>query len=211
MKLLTDDLTTFPFIKNDDRVDAFSQLVIYTYTDVELKIYGRQFDEGNILDNFNPYGKPVDLAIFKRGNTWKILEMAINYGRDTYIAFEEHVFTGKTSEIIPKIRSLAKGKRQIYDASKDGEVYKLLMGKIPVQPNIADLKKTILSVRNGFVKNKIKITRNCTQTISDIETYRYTRESYDKGEPVPVSLYDGFAGCLRVVIGAIKGEDAIFY
>ena len=80
-----------------------------------------------------------------------------------------------------------------------------------LQPNYAKLEPTILSMRNGLTKNRIIVTKNCRQTISDIETFRYSKNSVLDGNPRPITRNDGFAGCLRVVIGANKGEDAMFY
>lgn len=209
LSFLIQMLTTFPFVKHDDIVDAFSQLIIYLYTDAELKIYGKQFDENNIVDSYDTRGCAVDVAIHKRGNVWKVLEIVQNYGTDEFVAINEHLLEGKTIDVIPEIMKIARGKRLIFESGN--EVYTLLMGKLPIQPNYTKMDPTIISVRNGLVKNKIKILRHLHHTIADIETFRYSKDSVEKREPRPITLDDGFAGCLRVVIGTSKGENAVFY
>lgn len=209
LKHLEDVLTKFPFLRYDDLVDAFSQGILFVYTDSELKIYGRQFDENNIIDRCTHGNLPIDIAIHKKANKWKVLEVAQNYNNDEFIVVNEHLYTGKSQEVIPHILEIAKGKRMIYESGS--EVYNLLMGHLPVEPNYHKIDPTILSVRNGLVKNKIKVMRHCKNTIADIEIFRYSRQSYDRGEPKPITLDDGFAGCLRVVVAANKGENAIFY
>jgi predicted phage terminase large subunit-like protein len=209
LEFLISRLCSFPFVQYDDVVDAFSQIVLYSFTDAELKIYGMQFDEDNIVDDFDARRLAIDLAIHKSGNVWKLLEVARNYAQDEFIVIREHLLRGKTNDVIPHILNIAKGKRIIYESGK--EVYNLLMGKIPIQPNYTKISRTILSVRNGFSKKRIKIMRSCHNTITDIETFRYSRESFDRGDFKPVTLDDGFAGCLRVIIASEKGEDAVFY
>jgi phage terminase large subunit-like protein len=211
LSLLVNRITNFPFVPYDDLVDAFSQLAIYLYTDSVLKVYGKEFDNNNIIDEFDPSGYGIDLSINKKGNLWKILEVAVKYSTDEWIGFREHVLEGKSITVIPQLLKIAKNKRMIYDSSPDKEVYNLLMGHITIQPNYYKLEPTILSVRNGLIKNKIKITSNCKKTITDIETFRYTKQSVLAGNPKPTTRNDGFAGCLRVIIGANKGEDAMFY
>jgi len=202
-------LTTFPFVKHDDIVDAFSQAIIYSYTDSGLKAYGRDFDENNILDVYDSTGKAIDLAIHKKGNVWKCLEIVQDYATDEFVAINEHILEGKSIDVIPELLKIARGKRLVYESGN--EVYNLLMGRLPVQPNYTKVEPTILSVKNGFIKNRIKIMRHCHHTIADIEIVRYTKESVEKREPKLISLDDGFAGCLRVVVAAAKGENAVFY
>lgn len=211
LSLLEKRITNFPFVPYDDLVDAFSQGIIYLYTDAILKVYGKEFDDSNIISKFDPTGTAIDLAINKKENVWKVLEISVKYSTDEWIAYQEHIFRGKSQEVIPQLMKLIKGKRLVYDSSPDREVYNLLMGYITIQPNYTKLEPTILSVRNGLIKNKIKVLSNCKHTISDIETFRFSKNSVVNGQPKPISKNDGFAGCLRVVIGTNKGEDAIFY
>jgi|LGOV01.1.fsa_nt_gb phage terminase large subunit-like protein len=202
-------LTTFPFVKHDDIVDAFSQAIIYSYTDAGLKAYGREFDENNITDVYDSTGKAIDLAIHKKDNIWKCLEIVQDYTTDTFVVINEHILEGKSMDVFPELLKLARGKRLIYESGN--EVYNLLMGKLPIQPNYTKIEPTILSVKNGFTKNRIKIMRHCHHTIADIEIVRYSKESVEKREPKLISLDDGFAGCIRVVVAAAKGENAVFY
>ena len=204
-------LLKFPFVPHDDVVDAASQVVLYLYTDAELKVYGRQFDESNIIDSYTAQGSIIDVAIHKTGSTWKIAEIVQDYRHDTFIIINEHILHGTTKEVQLDISKILKGKRLVYESGT--EVYHALMGKIAVQPNYTKITETYKSMRNGLDKNKILIVRHCVNTISDIETYRWSRDSFDKDpqNPSPISLNDGFAGCIRVIINAAKGKDAIFY
>jgi len=211
LKHLEDMLLKFPFVKHDDVVDACSQVVLYLYTDAELKIYGRQFDEDNIIDNYDYTNSIIDVAIFKAGTTWKLAEIVQDYAHDEFIVVNEHILHGTTTALLPELTRIIRGKRLIYEAGT--EVYTALMGKISVQPNYTKLIDTISSVKNGLDKNKIKVVRHCKNTISDIETFRWSRDSFDKDpqNPNPVTLNDGLAGCLRIIINAAKGKNAIFY
>ena len=206
---LVKQLTNYPFVDYDDDVDATSQLVLYLYTDRELKIYGKQFDFNNVIDSYVYKNMSVDLCINRNGNVWKLNEIVQNYGRDEIVVVNEYMYKGVDSEIIPKILEHARNKRMIFDGGKD--VYNLLMGKIPVQPNNYKMMETFKSVRTGFSKNKVLIMSHCKNTIADIETLRYTKASYDKGDPKPSTSNDGFAGNLRVHITYNKGKNAVFY
>lgn len=207
--MLISDLLRFPFIKHDDIVDAMSQLVLYLYTDVKLKVYGREFDTNNIIRKYTTNG-PIDLLVYKVGTNWKVNEIVLDYSINSFIVTNEYEYNGKDSEILPKIIEHSKGKRMVYDA-KGTEVYNLMMGKIPMMPVYYTLLETIGSVQNGLTANKIKIMSHCKKTIASMETFRWSKKSVENGEPKPLLLNDGFAGNIRVHIASNKGRNAIFY
>jgi hypothetical protein len=209
LKRLTDDLVKFPFVKNDDRVDAFSQLALYLYTDIEMKVYGKEMDALNIIST-NPFKGPVDLCINKVANVWKVNKIMQVYSHDTFVVLDEYKFIGKNSEVKPEILKIAEGCRMIYD-TKGREVADLFMSELVVIANKKTAIETIPIVKRGLTKNKILFMAHCEESISSMETFRYNSKSVKDGNPKPATLNDGFAANIRICVAASKGKNGIFY
>ena len=43
-------LLNFPFVEHDDIVDAFTQLLLFVFMDRQFMVYGRTFNEFNLID-----------------------------------------------------------------------------------------------------------------------------------------------------------------
>lgn len=208
-KHLIRQLTTFPFCKYDDVVDAFSQLVLYNFTNHDLKVYSKKFDANNVCYNASIYDNvAVDLAIHEFNDSWKVLEIARDYTTDSFIVLEEHLLKGEECDIIERLQALSVGKRMVVESGTD--VYHRFMGRIVLEPNYATISDSVDIINQGIALNKIKVAAKCHGTLRDIERFRYTKDSNRKGALKLESLNDGFAGCIRAAVVQDKGAKGAF-
>jgi len=209
MKHLRTRLLNFPFVDHDDLVDGMSQLILFVFGDTKYQVYYRSFNDDLVIEPYDITRKRKDYAITKDGKSWKILEVVIEKN-DDFIATNEWEFYGSRIQVIDHIRPLLRKATRIYDATYNREVYQTLMNKMYIQPISYDLDKTITTLRVGFSTGHVKIFNTNKKTIADIELTKYSKVSYDKGELKLAKPDLNFAGCLRVILKANKGNVGTF-
>lgn len=206
-------LKKFPLLEHDDMVDAFSQLVIYHFTQRHLGVYSGAFSYENIIDPprrgeaerlFLTYGATM------KGDSIKVVGVSQDMYKDEYIVEKEFMFSSLQA-YEDFCRTLKPGDT-VYDASPQNRLSTLVTG---VYNNIKfieqDRDKSINILKTGFYKKRVRVSRDCKQTINDIARMRVTGDSREKGLDQTNTLDEGMAGCLRAVITAIKGYSLVWY
>lgn len=206
-------LKKFPLLEHDDMVDAFSQLVIYHFTQRHLGVYSGSFSYQNIVDPpqrgeaervFITYGATM------QGDSIKVVGVSQDMYKDEYLVEKEYVF-GSLQAYEDFCRTLKPGDT-VYDASPQNRLSSLVTG---VYNNLKfieqDRDKSINILKTGFYKNKVKVSRDCKQTINDIARMRVTDNSREKGLDQTDTLNEGMAGCLRAIITITKGYSLVWY
>lgn len=203
MKILKQRLVQFPFVDHDDIVDSYSQMVNFVFRDKRYAVYGRSFNDDNIV-NINKIENRKYTTIFfnKEGDSWKCLEISVKYGVNTYVIVEREIyFQASVEDGLNKLKEFAPGKRVLIDCSNTDALKGFTSNKIFVERySPDDFDASVAQLSLCFNKKIVLIDITCTQTRADIEMFKYNKS---KNEDVRkyVTDKDGFVACLR---GAIK-------
>lgn len=202
-------LKKFPLLAHDDDVDAFSQLVIYHFTQRHLGVYSGAFNYQNIIlekpeSRFHTYGATMN------GETIKVVEVDVNNSKDLYTVTNEWKFSDLQS-FEDFCRSLTPG-CTVYDASPKNRLSSLITSVYNVLKfEEQDRDKSISILKAGFLKKKVLVSKDCKQTINDIARMRFTDAGREKGIDATESFDEGMSGCLRAVITSAKGYSQVWY
>jgi hypothetical protein len=71
LRNLKQRLLNFPFVEHDDIVDAFSMLVLFVFMDRRNMVYGRSFNDENVVDADSYDSKYSTIFFNKEGDLWK--------------------------------------------------------------------------------------------------------------------------------------------
>ena len=206
-------LKKFPLLEHDDEVDAFSQLVIYHFTQRQLGVYSGAFSYENIVEIkrdpketvFYTYGATMS------GNTIKVLALSVDGHSDTYTVEKEWIF-GSVQRFEEFCRKEVPNGCMVYDCSTQNRLSMLLTQVYNVVKFVEqDRDKSINILKAGFYKKKVKISRECKQTINDIARMRITEQSREKGVDQTETLDEGLSGCLRGVVTVSKGYSQVWF
>lgn len=211
---LVQQLKKFPLLEHDDIVDAFSQLVIYHYTQRQLGVYTGAFSYQNIVESqkdenvankFSLYGATIN------GEVIKVIELQQDSYRDTYTVVSERMFRG-IEAFEEFCRNEVKPGNSVLDCSVNNRLYTLITNVYNViKFEERDRDKSINLLKTGLYKKKVLINKECKQTINDIATMRITEQSREKGIDQTTTLNEGMAGCLRGVVTYLKGYSQLWY
>lgn len=209
---LIQQLKKFPLIAHDDITDAFAQLVIYHFTQRQLGVYTGAFSSQNIISseeinktNFLIYGATIS------GEIIKVTEIMQDNFTDEFIVVGERVFRGiqafeefSRNEVLPG--------NTILDTSPQNRLSMLLTNVYNViKYDERDRDVSINIMKTGLFKKKIKVSKECKQTINDIAKLRITEQSRERGVDQTNTLDEGMAGCLRCVVTYVKGYSQQWY
>ena len=211
---LISHLKKFPLLEHDDDVDSFSQLVIYHFTQRQLGVYSQAFSYENIID---PIIRQPNVRVFinygatMSKNNIKVVGVSIDNYKDEYVVEKEYIF-----DTVEKFENFCKNDVApgctVYDGSPLNRLSSLLTQVYNVIKFVeTDRDKSINILKAGFYKKKVKVTRDCKQTINDIARMRITESSREKGIDQTDTLDEGMAGALRAVISSAKGNSQVWY
>lgn len=211
---LISQLIKFPFVVHDDIVDAFSQLVLYHFTQRTAGVYTNCFTYQNIVATSEklPATNQCIFAASLSGNTIKIIQVRME--KEKFIVCAEWQVTGLEQFEEFYINTL-KSAPVFIDASYENALYGIIGNPriILRKFNDRDRDKSIQLLKVGFYKKKILVEKQCTQTINDISKLRIvqTMAQMQKGTQVIETVDEGFAGCVRAIITTQKGLSGTWY
>lgn len=194
-------LLNFPFVEHDDIVDAFSMLVLFVFMDKRYMVYGRSFNDSNIVDISLIKGLSNSVILFNReGDVWKVVETAVKYGRETSIyVIREKQFRADIEEGINKMKEFAPKKTVFIDCSKVNGLYGLgKKGVSILRYEIEEFDRSVSQLELAFSKNRVLIDKNCKLIKTDIESFKFTKAKDDTVKYVTEK--DGFVACLRTAM-----------
>lgn len=211
---LISQLIKFPFVVHDDIVDAFSQLVLYHFTQRTAGVYTNCFTYQNIIATSEklPATNQCIFSASLAGNTIKIIQVRME--KEKFIVCAEWQVTGLEQFEDFYINTL-KSAPVFIDASYENALYGIIGNPriILRKFNDRDRDKSIQLLKVGFYKKKILVEKQCTQTINDISKLRIvqTMAQMQKGTQVIETVDEGFAGCVRAIITTQKGLSGTWY
>lgn len=200
LKNLKNKLLNFPFVKHDDVVDAFSQLLLFCFMDRRYMVYGRAFNDSNIVET-NEFQNLYSTVFFnKEGDIWKIVKIGIEYGVETklYVLKEER-FKGSVKEGINELQKFDNTQTVFIDCSNTDSMYGIVDSSISIEKyTIEDFDKSVAQLNLAFSKKRILLDKKCKLVKNDIESFKFSKSKDDNVKYI--TQKDGFVSCLRTAM-----------
>lgn len=206
---LIKQLLDFPFVDHDDIVDAFSQLILYHFTQRKAGVYTNCFTFQNIINSADVKSGDELYGVTINGDHIKVLQIYMQ--RDgSIIAQQEWQMRGLESfeDFCSKFKSMP----MMIDCSYENTISKLIRnGNVTFIQFVDDKREaSIHSLKVGFYKKKILVNKQCSQTINDISKLRISDSSLERGDQKLNTFDEGLAGCLRGVVQYFLGTDVVW-
>ena len=197
-------LLAFPFVEHDDIVDSFDMLILFVFMDKRYMVYGRSFNENNII-NALEVRTDYDVIFFnKEGDIWKLAEIGILYDQESKLYEKREMrFTASVKEGFEMLKKFARGKLIIDCSNGDGLKGMYQQGMIIEKYDVDDFDKSVTNLNLAFSKNQVLVDNSCVLTKSDIESFKFTKQKDDTVKYVTEK--DGFVACLRLAMKYFGG------
>lgn len=198
-------LTQFPFVEHDDIVDAFSMMILFVFMDKRYMVYGRAFDDNNIVDVLSKQLQYTTVFFNREGDIWKICEIAVEYGSETKLYVrKEYRFKGSVEDGLKTLKKFAPNKSVFIDCSAVPSLTGMSAKNINVEKySIEDFDKSVAEMNLAFAKKLVLIDERCVLTKSDIESFKFAKSKDDTVRYATTK--DGFVGCLRTALHYFGG------
>lgn len=197
---LKNRLLNFPFVDHDDVVDAFSQLVLFVFMDKRYAVYGRSFNDNNVIDS-SKFDKAKYSNIFfnKEGDIFKVLEIAVLYGAETKLIVKSEMRFKSTIDDALNIIKDKYDKNYLIDCSSTDALYGITNKGITVDKyNEEDFDKSVSQLSLAFSKNLVLLDKECKLCKSEIENFKFNKSKDDNVKYITEK--DGFIACLRIAL-----------
>ena len=207
MQILKRKLLNFPFLDHDDIVDAFVQLILFIFMDRKWLVYGRSFNDKNIINTYERNLTYTNVFFNREGDYWKVLEIAVDYCVDVtkLIVLRETSFKASIQDGILKMKEFAPKKTVFIESNSIESLYGLYSEKVSIE-NYAptDFEKSVASLQLGLGKKQILIMKDCKNLQVDLDTFKYDK-SKDENVLKFKTQKDGFIACLRTAVNFYGG------
>lgn len=212
---LIQKLLKFPFLIHDDIVDAFSQLVLYHFTQQKAGVYTNCFTYQNIIEDIDNSKVQNSECIFAASLNGTIIKVCQIYLKDgNFIIHNEWQFRGIDRFEQFYINEL-KQVPIFLDASYENSLYNIINNSniIIRKFNDKDRDKSVQLLKIGYYKKKILVEKHCVQTANDISKLRnvQTTQQIIRGTEVIETFDEGFSGCVRAAVTYQKGLNGVWY
>ena len=194
-------LLSFPFVEHDDVVDSFSMLLLYVFKDKKYRVYGRSFNDDNIIENIDSYKDIYSNIFFNReGDIWKVCEIGCEYGiHNKLVILREDKFKASIENAFKRMKAFAKDKNLLLDCSMTTGLYGTNENGLYIERyEIEDFDKSVSELNLAFDKNLVLLNNSCLQTKIDIESFRYSKSKDETSKYITDK--DGFIACIRNAI-----------
>lgn len=205
LKNLTQRLLAFPFVEHDDIVDAFSQLVLFVFMDKRYMVYGRAFNDNNIVDTSKLTNDYSTVFFNKEGDIWKIVRIVVEYGIETKLYVTKELrFKGSVKDGLAELKKFAPDKSVFIDCSETEAMYGMTDKDISVEKYmIEDFDKSVSQMNLAFAKKRVLLDKACHLVQNDIESFKFSKSKDDNVKYI--TKKDGFVACLRVALHYFGG------
>lgn len=205
LKNLTQRLLAFPFVEHDDIVDAFSQLVLFVFMDKRYMVYGRAFNDNNIVDTSKLKDDYSTVFFNKEGDIWKIVRIVVEYGIETKLYVTKELrFKGSVKDGLAELKKFAPDKSVFIDCSETEAMYGMTDKDISVEKYmIDDFDKSVSQMNLAFAKKRVLLDKACHLVQNDIEAFKFSKSKDDNVKYI--TKKDGFVACLRVALHYFGG------
>lgn len=200
LRNLKQRLLNFPFVEHDDIVDAFSMLVLFVFMDRRNMVYGRSFNDENIVDADSYDSKYSTIFFNKEGDLWKAQEIKVKYAEKTkLIVSKEVMFKASLEDGLNRLKTFAPKKSVFIDCSATPALSGMHQKSVTVERyEIEDFDKSVAQLNLAFSTKSVLVDRHCVSTKVDIENFKFAKS---KDENVRYqTTKDGFIACMRVAL-----------
>lgn len=197
---LKNRLLSFPYVEHDDVVDAFSMLLLFIFMDKRYAVYGRSFNNNNIIKEGSIQCDLTTVFFNKEGDNWKSTKIGVKYGMETkLIILDEYQFKASIEEGLELLKERYK-KKMFVDCS-DGDSLRGIHNKgLYIEKyTIEDFDRSVSQLNLAFTNKRVLLSNNCKECQSEIETFKYNK-STDDNDLKYVTEKDGFIACMRVAL-----------
>lgn len=202
---LINRLLAFPFVEHDDVVDAFSQLILFAFMDRRYMVYGRAFNDTNLI-NKKDYNLSYTTIFFnKEGDIWKVNEIGMLYGAiSKMIVLREERFKASVDEGIKKLKEFAPDKKVFIDTSASESLYGIDSANINIEKySEEDFDKSVSQLNLAFSKKLILVDRQCKLFLNDLESFKYNKSKDNL--MTFITTKDGFLSNVRIALKYFGG------
>ncbi len=193
-------LLNFPFVEHDDIVDAFSMLLLFVFMDKRYSVYGRAFNDENIVKHSDlPQKLYVTTFFNKEGDKWKVANIGIDYVTNTLYALNDTEFKSSIKDGLKKLKEFRPDTKVFIDCSANDAMQGIYTKDVIIERyEITDFEKSVTDLSLAFSKKKVKVSTNAQRTKSDIEMFKFSKS---KDESMKyASQKDGFVACIRTAM-----------
>ena len=206
LQILKKRLLDFPFVEHDDIVDAFSMLVLFVFMDKRYMVYGRAFNEKNMIHREDYPNATYDAVFFnKEGDVWKALLIGIDYGVESKLIVKKEIrFKAGMADGVKQLRAFAPKHSLFIDCSATEALRGLVTKEVTVERyELEDYDKSVAQMNLAFAKKLALIDVSCVLTKADVENFKFSKS---KDENVKyATTKDGFVACMRVALHYFGG------
>lgn len=193
-------LLAFPFVEHDDVIDAFSQLCLFVFMDRRYMVYGKSFNEFNIVNTKEVDYNYSTCFFNKEGDIWKVLEIGVQYGLHTkLIVLKEGLFKASLTDGLAKLKEFNPEKNVFIDSSATEALTGIYTDKVIIEKYTDDdFNKSVAQLNLAFANKLILIDNECRLLKADIDNFKYDKTKDDQAKFK--TQKDGFVACLRSAI-----------
>lgn len=199
---LVDRLLSFPMVEHDDIVDAFDMLVNFVFLDKNFSVYGKSFNDDNIIS----YSKELDslyenVFFNKEGDLWKACKIKIKYGIETKLIVSDEIqFQSTPTKALKILSEFAPNTKMFIDCSDSNTLYNIFTDDITIERyEIDDFDKSVLDLNLAFSTKQVLVLDKCKFTKGDIEIFKRAKTKTIDDQKY-ITTKDGFVACLRVAM-----------
>ena len=172
--------------------DKFSQEYLAEFRKKSGLVYPEFNRETHLFDDFNIYRKVERIAGIDFGFTNPSVILVIDRDEEyNYWLRHEWYKTGKTNAELIEVAKTLNVNVFYPDPAEPDRIEEMIRAGLSVRDVIKDIPKRIDVVRTLLKANKLRIHKDCINTIAEIETYSWAEKQVNKNEPeVPVKEHD---------------------
>lgn len=208
LKNLKKRLLDFPFVEHDDITDSFSMLVLYVFMDRRYMVYGRSFNEDNVIRSHELDAPSIaakarcdNTTVFfnKEGDKWKAVEIGVQYGNETHLIVKNELqFKATIDEGLDRLKEHYK-KAVYIDCSATDALQGVFSHRAYVERyTVDDFDKSVSMLNLAFSKKRVYVYSDCVLTLTDIEAFKFSKNKDDTVKYL--TMKDGFCACMRIAL-----------
>ena len=201
MQNLKNRLLMFPHVEHDDIVDSFDMEILFVFMDKRYSVYGRAFNEENIIVAKNYVGIDYSTVFFnKDGDVWKVLEIGIQYGENSkLIITKEKRFKASVEDGLAILKEFSPNSSVFIDCSENDGLTGLYDKDVIIERyTIEDFDKSVSQLNLAFSKKLVLLDKDCVLTKGDIENFKFSKSKTESAKYITTK--DGFISCIRMAI-----------
>lgn len=193
-------LLAFPFVEHDDITDAFSMLILFVFMDKRYMVYGRSFDENNVVNALARKADYTTIFFNREGDTWKMCDISVEYGEETKLVVRKECrFRGSIEDGIEALKKFGGGRKVFIDCSASPTLQGVYTNRANIEKyDVEDFDKSVTQLNLAFAKKRVLIDRNCQLIKADIESFKFAKTKDDTVKYTTTK--DGFVACLRTAL-----------